>query len=115
MDNHKMSLTYNNYDDGIWLECDCRFNVNLGFDATPANARTAELLHHTQVREAAAQARQCCHVNNYGRASRTLCEVRADWEGTGPDGSKAKACDDHIADMCHFEGATSVIMLPTLP
>jgi hypothetical protein len=44
-DEHHVELTYYTSDDGIWLECNCGWQTNLGWRATPKEAVKAEKDH----------------------------------------------------------------------
>ena len=51
---HAMTLTYTVDDDGVWLECSCKFRRRLGHDATPADVADAAEAH-TRTKAAAEQ------------------------------------------------------------
>jgi len=44
-EDHKGRLSYTTNDDGIWLECNCSFKINLGFDPSPQEVATKWLDH----------------------------------------------------------------------
>lgn len=46
---HELIMTYHYQDDGVWLQCDCTWEVNLGFHATPEDAAYAKQRHLTSV------------------------------------------------------------------
>jgi hypothetical protein len=48
---HQLELTYYNSDDGVWLRCSCgEFETNLGFSATPDDAKREEARHLEEVK-----------------------------------------------------------------
>lgn len=42
---HELILTYHYQDDGVWLQCSCTWEINLGFNATPEDAADAGRRH----------------------------------------------------------------------
>lgn len=42
---HQTKLAYTIDDDGIWIMCNCGWKYNLGFDATPQLAMSADKIH----------------------------------------------------------------------
>jgi hypothetical protein len=46
---HVMTLGYTNLDDGVWLNCSCGHNTNLGFSPTTAAVSNAQAEHLTSV------------------------------------------------------------------
>ena len=46
---HKVTLTYTTMDDGVYLQCLCGWEKNIGFEATPTIAVSVELEHLTEV------------------------------------------------------------------
>lgn len=46
---HYITINYFNSDDGIWLECSCRWQKNIGWWPTPAKAWAEEQAHRTTV------------------------------------------------------------------
>jgi hypothetical protein len=113
MKDHAITLTIDDteHGKGIWLGCECGYATGLGASVSPVDAADYGVRHHAEVLKAATAARQCWHSDSFGRAYPSMCEIRADWEATGPDGTTVKSCDEHLAGTCHFEGVTSVRML----
>jgi hypothetical protein len=50
---HHVTLCYTSSDDGIWLECTCKWQHHLGWDPTPATAWFQEQEHRRDVAEKA--------------------------------------------------------------
>jgi hypothetical protein len=42
---HETRLTYFNSDDGVWLDCSCGWEHNLGFNCSAAEAAKLEAKH----------------------------------------------------------------------
>jgi hypothetical protein len=111
MNGHAITVGYTSDDNTIWLMCECGKNFTVGSNVSPDMVRDGAAQHHANVLKAATAARQCWHSDSFGRAYPAMCEIRADWEATGPDGITAKSCDEHLAGVCDFHGVTSVRML----